>query len=191
MKGKLLLGMFLVAMGVSAQTTHHINWFMGVSNSAASVTIDQGDIVEWMWTDDLPHTVTTLAGSSDTFNSGNITGDGQTYSHTFANVGTTNYKCNIHAMMTGTITVNAVAGIEDNIKPAFEYYPNPTTDVLTINSEETIDRIEIYDVTGKQVMNSKSGNTTSKVYMANYPKGTYYVKVFTASASKDITVIRN
>jgi hypothetical protein len=191
MNGKLLLAMLFVSLGINAQDTHHINWFMGVSNAAASMTINQGDIVEWTWTDDLPHTVTSLAGGTETFNSGTITGDGQTYSHTFVNEGVTNYKCNVHAMMTGTITVNAVAGIEDNLKLGFEYFPNPTTDILTINAAEVIDRIEIYDVNGKLVMNSKSGNTTSKVYMDNYPTGTYYVKVFTAGTTKDITVVKN
>lgn len=190
MKGKLLLGMLMLALGAGAQTTHHINWFMGVTNAEASLTIEQGDIVEWTWTDGLPHTVTSVAGGAETFNSGQKTGNGQTYSFTFANAGATNYKCNIHAMMAGTITVQAVAGIEDNLKLGFEYFPNPTTNILTINAAEVIDRIEIYDVNGKQVMNSKSGNTTSKVYMESYPAGTYYVKVFTASAFKDITILK-
>lgn len=191
MKGKLLLGILLLSFGAFAQTTHHINWFMGVSSTEASMTIDQNDIVQWTWTDALPHTVTSIAGGAETFNSGQKTGNGQTFSHTFANEGVTNYKCNVHAMMTGTITANAVAGIDDNVKLGLEFYPNPTTDILTINAPETIDRIEIYDVNGKQIMNSKSGNTTSKVYMANYPAGTYYVKVFTATASKDITIVKN
>lgn len=191
MKGKLLLGMLLVTLGASAQTTHHINWFMGVSSTAASATIDQGDTVEWTWTDTLPHTVTSNAGGSESFNSGNITGNGQTFSHTFVNEGATNYKCNVHAMMTGTITVNAVAGIGEISKKGLEFYPNPATDVLTINSEEVIDTIQIYDSTGKQVMNSKSGNTTSKIYMDNYPAGIYYVKVFAGENTKDIKVIKN
>ncbi|PZR21526.1 MAG: hypothetical protein DI539_07915 [Flavobacterium psychrophilum] len=191
MKGKLLLGMLLVTLGASAQTTHHINWFMGVTSTAASATIDQGDTVEWTWTDTLPHTVTSNAGGTETFNSGSITGNGQTFSHTFTSEGDTSYKCNVHPMMTGTITVNAVAGIDDNIKPGFEYYPNPATDVLTISSAEVIDSIEIYDANGKQVMNSKSGNTTSKIYMDNYPAGIYYVKVLAAGASKDIKVVKN
>ena len=191
MKGKLLLGILLLSLGAFAQTTHHINWFMGVSSTEASMTIDQGDIVQWTWTDALPHTVTSIAGGAETFNSGQLTGNGQTFSHTFDNEGVTSYKCNVHAMMTGAITVNAVAGIDDNVKIGLEYYPNPTTDILTINAPQTIDHIEIYDVNGKQIMNSKSGNTSSKVYMANYPAGTYYVKVFTATASKDITIVKN
>lgn len=191
MKGKLLLGMFMLTFGAFAQTTHHINWFMGVSDTEASIAIDQGDIVQWTWTDALPHTVTSIAGGAETFNSGQKTGNGQTFSHTFANEGVTDYKCNVHAMMAGTITVNAVAGIDENNKIGFEYYPNPTTDILTINAVEVIDRIEIYNVSGKQVMNSKSGNTNNKIYMGNYPAGTYYVKVFTANAYKDITIVKN
>lgn len=191
MRGTLLLGMLLVTLGASAQATHHIDWLMDTDETTFSITINQGDIVTWTWADDLPHTVNSLAGGADTFSSGTITGSGETYSHTFANAGATNYKCNIHANMTGTITATAVAGIEDNVKLGFEYYPNPTTDILTINSAEIIDRIEIYDATGKQVVNSKSGNTTSIVHMAHYPVGTYYVKVFTASASKDITIVKN
>lgn len=189
MKGKLLLGMLLATMGLSAQTTHHIDWFMGVTNAAASMTINQGDIVEWTWTDDLPHTVTSTGGP-ETYTSGTLTGDGETFSHTFATAGVSTYKCNIHAMMTGTITVETVAGVNDKIRTTFEAYPNPTTDILTINATETIDRIEIYDVNGKQVMNSKSGNPTSKVYMSNYAAGTYYVKVFTAAATENITVVK-
>lgn len=190
MKGKLLLGMLLATLGLSAQTTHHINWFMGVTSAQASMTIEQGDTVEWMWTDNLPHTVTSNAGGTETFASSQLTGNGQTFSHTFDNAGATSYKCNIHAMMTGTITVDAVAGVKDSAKIKFEYFPNPVTDILTISAEQDIDRIEIYDVNGKQVMNSKSGNTTSKVYMANYTAGTYFVKVFIGNQSQNVTVVK-
>jgi len=191
MKGKLLLGLLLTSLGLSAQATHHIDWFMGVSNTNASTTINQGDTVIWTWTDNLPHTVTSDAGGAETFASSQLTGNGQTFSHVFANAGATSYHCNIHSMMMGTITASAVAGLENNNKIDFEYYPNPVTDILTINAKDAIDRIEIYDVNGKQVMNSKSGNPTSKIYMANYNAGTYFVKVFVGNESKNVTVVKN
>lgn len=190
MKIKLLLGMLLASLGLSAQTTHHLDWFMGVTNAQASLTINQGDIVVWTLTDDLPHTITSNAGGTNSFNSGTISGDGETFSHIFANTGVTSYKCNIHAMMQGTITVDAVAGIIENNKMKFEYFPNPVTDVLTINAGEIIDNIEIYDSTGRQVMNSKSGNATSKIYMTNYTAGTYFVKVSMGDKTENITVIK-
>lgn len=191
MKIKLLLGLLLASAGLTAQTTHHIDWFMGVSGASASITIDQGDTVEWEWTDNLPHTVTSNAGGAETFNSGTLTGNGQTFSHTFANVGATTYKCNVHAMMQGTITVDAVAGVHDNNKIEFKAFPNPVIDVLTITSDEVIDRIEMYDLNGKLIMNSKSGNQTSKIYMSHFNTGTYFVKVFAGQGSKSITVVKN
>lgn len=190
MKIKLLLGLLLTSLGLSAQTTHHLNWFMGVTTAQASLTINQGDIVTWELTDGLPHTITSNAGGANSFDSGNISGNGQTFSHTFANVGVTTYKCNVHAMMQGTITTDAVAGVIENNKLKFEYFPNPTTDILTINAGEIIDRIEIYDSSGRQIMNSKSGNATSKIYMANYTAGTYFVKVFIGDKAENITVIK-
>ena len=191
MKTKLLLGLLLASTGLTAQTTHHIDWFMGVTSASASITIEQGDTVEWEWTDNLPHTVTSNAGGAETFNSGNITGNGQTFSHTFANAGTTSYKCNVHAMMQGTITADAVAGVRDNSKIRFDAFPNPVVDIFTITSDNVIDRIEMYDANGRQIMNSKSGNQTSKIYMSGYAAGTYFVKVIAGNSSKAVTVIKN
>lgn len=190
MKGKLLFAMLLASIGLSAQTTHHISWSMAISNAQASITIDQGDIVTWTWADTAPHTVTSNAGGAESFASAQLTGNGQTFSHTFANAGATSYKCNVHAMMTGTITVSAVAGIKDNNKVSFSYFPNPVTDILTINSEIPVDKIQVYDVNGKLVMDSASGNATNKVYMSGFNAGTYIVKVITGSTSESVTVIK-
>ena len=45
-------------------------------------------------------------GGALELNSGNILG-GATFPHTFANAGTYPYKCSIHGVMTGTVTVTA------------------------------------------------------------------------------------
>ena len=191
MNKKLILAALLASAGLSAQTTHHIDWFMGVSQNDASAVIDEGDTVTWTWTDNMTHTVTSNAGGSETFNSGNITGNGETYSHTFTEVGETTYKCNLHAGMQGTITVAAIAGVEDTIADTFQFYPNPVTDILTIHSKEVVDRVEVYDINGRQLMNSKSGNADNKIYMANFSAGTYIVKVITAEKADTITVVKN
>lgn len=190
MKTKLLFTMLLVSFGLSAQTTHHISWSMATTNAQASPTIDQGDIVTWTWADTAPHTVTSNAGGAETFASSQLTGTGQTFSHTFANVGTTSYKCNVHPMMTGTVTVSAVAGVKDNKKVGFEYFPNPVTDILTINAENAVDKIQVYDINGKLVMDSASGNVSNKIYMSGFRAGTYIVKVITGNASESVTVIK-
>ncbi|WP_052123186.1 T9SS type A sorting domain-containing protein [Flavobacterium beibuense] len=192
MKRILLLSALFVTIGLSAQTTHHIdNWAMGISNQDASLTIDEGDTVEWTWSDGLPHTVSSTTGSTETFDSGTITGAGQTYSYTFTEVGSNPYQCNVHPAMNGTIEVQQILGIDDVNKVTFEYYPNPTTDILTINAGDVIDNISVYDMSGKLVMQSdNAGNSNSKIYMQNYNAGTYFVKVMVAGQTKTISVVK-
>lgn len=192
MKRILLLSALFATIGLSAQTTHHIdNWAMGISNQDASLTIDEGDTVEWTWSDGLPHTVSSTGGSTETFDSGTITGAGQTYSYTFTEVGSNPYQCNVHPAMNGTIEVQAILGIDDVNKVTFEYYPNPTTDILTINAGDVIDNIAVYDMSGKLVMQSdNAGNSNSKIYMQNYNAGTYFVKVMVAGQTKTISVVK-
>lgn len=189
MKTKLLLIALLGTLGMKAQTTHMINWFMGVSTAQASMTIDQGDIITWTWTDNLPHTVTSTSGPNS-FNSGQKTGNGQTFSHTFANTGTTNYHCNIHTMMAGTITVQAVMGLEDVAAVEFKYFPNPTKDVLTLTAAQDIETVEVYDINGRMLMSSASPNPTVKIYMEGFNAGTYFVKASVDGKLKTISVIK-
>lgn len=73
--------------------------------SPASLTVTVGDTVTWTNADDSPHTVT----ASGAFDSGNLNG-GQTFSHTFDEIGTFTYVCLYHDEMVATITVVAASG---------------------------------------------------------------------------------
>ncbi|MGQ2982450.1 T9SS type A sorting domain-containing protein [Flavobacterium sp.] len=190
MKKDLLFILLITSIGMSAQTTHVVSWFMGVSSAQASKTINAGDTVKWTWDDSAPHTVTSIAGGAETFNSGQLAGSNQEYSRVFTVVGSTNYRCNIHAMMQGTITTQQVMGTGELNAPDFAFFPNPTTDVLTINSRSVIDRVEVYDQSGRLVVNTTAGNATVKLYMDNYSAGTYYVKAYAGKAIKEMTVVK-
>ncbi|MEL1246284.1 T9SS type A sorting domain-containing protein [Flavobacterium sp. DGU11] len=189
MKRNLLFALLLASAGMNAQTTHVISWFMGVSSTAASKTINAGDTVKWTWDDSAPHTVTSTSGV-ETFNSGQLIGSNKEFSRVFTVVGATNYHCSIHAMMQGTITTEQVMGVEDLKKQEFEFFPNPVTDVLTINSKSVIDRVEVYDQNGRLIVNTTAGNPSVKLYMDNYSAGTYYVKAFSGNATKNVTVVK-
>jgi plastocyanin len=64
------------------------------SSFGADVTIHVGDTVQWDWTFPIFHTITTVNGSAESFDSGTI-GSGS-YSHTFAKPETIVYYCEIH-----------------------------------------------------------------------------------------------
>lgn len=191
MKRTLLLLALAATLGAAAQTTHHINnWGVGITQEQASMTVDVGDTVMWTWSTNHPHSVTSMNGSMETFDSGILTGIGQTFSYTFTMEGTNPYECEVHPAMQGTITVQEQLGIDDINKPEFEFYPNPVTDVLTVNAGTVIERILIYDLNGKIVMDSAGGNPVSKIYMENYTAGTYFVKVMAAGQTKTINIIK-
>ena len=77
-------------------------------------TIKPGDTIHWVWDEDFPlHSVTSLAGSSEVFDSG-VHGQGFTFDRTFNTPGIFKYYCVLHGTdngdgtaigMWGTITV--------------------------------------------------------------------------------------
>jgi plastocyanin len=77
-----------------------------ISYQPASVTIRAGQRVTWVYCEapgSDSHTSTmTGAGGWD---SGLLSGEGQSFTHTFPNTGTFDYKCNVHPTMSGTVVV--------------------------------------------------------------------------------------
>lgn len=71
--------------------------------SPSQINVGAGDMVTWTNKDSVPHTVT-----GDNFSSGTLN-SGESYSYTFNDAGTFDYKCSFHPQMTGTITVGAAA----------------------------------------------------------------------------------
>jgi plastocyanin len=67
----------------------------------SSLSVAKGTTVTWTNNDDAPHTVT---ADDNSFTSGTLN-KGGTYSHQFTSSGTVNYHCNIHPMMTASVTV--------------------------------------------------------------------------------------
>jgi plastocyanin len=66
------------------------------------VTVKVGDAVKWDFEDSTPHTSTAL---DSTWDSGSKS-KGETFTFTFTKAGTFKYKCSIHPVMTGTVTVS-------------------------------------------------------------------------------------
>ncbi len=71
-----------------------------------TVTVEQGATVIWINEDSLIHTVTSGTRGNETsyFDSGNMA-RGETFSHTFEEIGTFDYFCRPHVGMEGTIEV--------------------------------------------------------------------------------------
>jgi len=68
----------------------------------ATITIKKGTTVTWTNQDSAPHTVTSESGNE--LDSPTLS-KGQSYSHTFNEVGTFSYYCTIHPRMKGNVVV--------------------------------------------------------------------------------------
>jgi plastocyanin len=189
-KIKLLFLMALTATMASAQTTFDLDWFVGVTNQNASITVEPGDTVRWTWTDAVPHSVTSDSGSQEDFDSGIETGNGFQFSYTFTQVGVNDYKCDVHSNMTGTITVDNTASIEDKFRMNISFYPNPVSNKLTVASLYKLDSYKIYDVLGKLVAQGVANGNISEIDMSNLKSGLYFINATSGNLQSTFKVTK-
>ncbi len=131
--------------------------------------------------------MTSAAGSTDTWDS-KILETGSTFSRVFNAVGTNPYFCLIHPSMQGIIEVNTL-GVDENETLAFSFYPNPVIDYLNIDSAEVIDTVQLYDITGKLLMDAPINNNKTTVYMGVFKSGVYFVTVQIGDSKRSLRII--
>jgi len=187
----LLFAMLLAATGVNAQTTFDLDWEQGVSGAAASFTIAVGDAVRWTWANTVPHSVTSQAGSTETFDSGILTGMGTQYTYTFTQVGENPYDCVVHpASMFGTITVEEAMSVQDKFERNIQFFPNPVEDELTIQSLYQFDKYEIYNIEGRKLGEGLGEGTYTHLSTSYLPSGVYFVRVTADELNATIRIVK-
>jgi hypothetical protein len=91
----------------------------------------------------------------------------------------------------GSVVVGATAGINDFDLAKFNVYPNPSNNVWNIKGQQTVDKVEVYDVLGKQVMTVKPNDSDIELDASTLPKGLYFAKMTTDLGSNTIKLIKN
>ena len=125
------------------------------------------------------------AQSASTATGGNATGSGGTVSYS---VGQTGYTTQTGT--TGTVAqgvqqpyeISVVAGIEEAKAITLDCtaYPNPTTDFLRLKvlDYDTVNlTYQIYDSSGKQLVNRKVEGSETTISMQGLVRGSYFLKV--------------
>jgi hypothetical protein len=81
-------------------------------------------------------------------------------------------------------------GANDFIETTVSLYPNPSNELINISfDEDQLSKLELYDITGKLLFKKELNTNTYALNIANYPSGTYLVKVYNqnnASLNKKI-----
>lgn len=147
----------------------------------ADVTINLGETVEWINSEGNHNANGSLASfpsNPEGFTSGDPSSDPWTFSHTFNTLGIYDYRCDLHFSvgMTGTVTVQMPNSVVDpSIADKVKFFPNPATDALFIESDLKVDRIQILNVLGLQLMNIDEPQATEKVSIGELSSGVYMI----------------
>lgn len=88
------------------------------------------------------------------------------------------------------ITVHWRLDVEDVLFENFNFYPNPVDEVLIISNAESIDQIEIYDITGKKVFSQNHKDNHLEVDMSKFSTGTYLLKARIETTEKLFRIIK-
>ena len=99
---------------------------------------------------------------------------------TFGSGETRDYTLNISSTQLGTKEVDADHHLS--------FYPNPTSDLLQINSREFILNAEIYTMEGRKIAERVINDSHAVLNLSGYVPGAYLVRVSTRSGQQTFTV---
>jgi len=77
--------------------------------------------------------------------------------------------------------------VQKQTKDLISVYPNPAWDMLTIDTDSEIETIQIFDLSGKEVMNRSFNNTISIDHLAN---GIYFIQLKSTSNNCTLKFIK-
>lgn len=70
-------------------------------------------------------------------------------------------------------------GLVETDAAQFNIYPNPASDKLTVTSEETVDRCDVFSVTGALLYSCALGTKSFDLDVATLPAGMYFIRLNT------------
>ena len=89
------------------------------------------------------------------------------------------------------INLSTTNNSENNIAELdIQLYPNPVTNVVTINSKSEITQIEVYTNIGQLLYLEKLNNFKTTVDLSNYSNGNYFIKIKTENRQKSFKIIK-
>ena len=70
-------------------------------------------------------------------------------------------------------------------------YPNPTSSIITINSNETIESIDLYDSLGRVLVSKIVESNEVSLELSNYNNGVYFVKIIKDNSEKIEKILKH
>lgn len=82
------------------------------------------------------------------------------------------------------LSINDISGIK------YTYYPNPTRDIVTINSTEIIEDITVYTILGQKIDFIEVRNQETQLDLSNQPSGSYFASIKSKNSTQTIKLVK-
>lgn len=105
---------------------------------------------------------------------------------TYSVVGTNGHGCSDSE----AITVTVGHGIHEESLQSTQIYPNPVRDKLFIHSEQPIDLVEVYSLTGTLLYRYNSCDTIMEIPTQNFCSGMYFIRLITGTSVETKTFVK-
>ncbi|MGO2358441.1 fibronectin type III domain-containing protein [Mesonia sp.] len=81
--------------------------------------------------------------------------------------------------------------VANQLFASFTYYPNPVRSELTLKSTTQIEQVNLYNLLGQQVLNTKPSSLEVQLNMDSLPAGVYLMKVNIQGSQKTFRLIKD
>ncbi|MDR1876132.1 MAG: T9SS type A sorting domain-containing protein, partial [Flavobacteriaceae bacterium] len=72
----------------------------------------------------------------------------------------------------------------------FSYYPNPVREILYFKGSENVQSVQIFDLSGKLIINQSAKTSLTQVSVAGLAKGVYVVRVKTDEQTRTFNIVK-
>lgn len=93
--------------------------------------------------------------------------------------------------LTGAYNFEEVLNVVETNKSEVKVYPNPTRNVWSFSTNNTIESVEIVDVTGKIVYSNLFNTYEISIDATNFSNGIYFAKIKAENVNQTIKLVRN
>ena len=76
----------------------------------------------------------------------------------------------------------SVGGID--IQNEISLYPNPTVDVINIDTTKNLERVELYSITGQLLIKMSVSSNNNSISLGNMPSGVYLISILVKDGSR-------
>lgn len=92
--------------------------------------------------------------------------------------------------LTIPFTTEEVAGLGENALKNIMAYPNPVKDVLNLDAEVNLEKVEFYSITGQLVLTQAVNSQNASINLQQLASGAYLVNILGENGSKRIRIIK-